>query len=151
MDTQVTQTAHSLNGPHLELRPDDRAEFTPLKLTVQPGSAKVELTQQEAIFGRHSEADVRLAFAEISRRHCRVFFENGQWRIVDLDSLNGLWINGERMHEAVLYKGDKIRIGFCVITVEQGTSVRVITSKQGAAAEEVLQNALETLPPRQAG
>lgn len=139
------QTAHSLQRPHVELRPNGRDGFAPLKLTVHPGHATATVTQTQAVIGRHSRADVRLAFPEVSRRHARVVFENGQWRITDLDSLNGVWINGERMLDAVLYDADRIRIGSCVLTVEQGTSVRAATRRSDPEAK-VLKSIADALP-----
>ena len=146
----IDQTAHSLQGPHLELQPEGREAFAPLKLTVQPGNASAVVTRPEAVLGRHSRADIRLAFPEVSRRHARVVFRDGQWRIVDLDSLNGVWINGERMHDAVLYQGDCVRIGVCVLTVEQGTPVRVLTPRISDPQADKLQRIAAVLP-RQAG
>lgn len=149
--TDINQTAHSLQGPHLELRPQEREGFAPLKLTVQPGNASASVTRTQAVIGRHSHADIRLAFPEVSRRHARVVYENGQWRIVDLDSLNGVWINGERMHDAVLYDADRVRIGGCVLTVEQGTPVRVVKAARRSDPEVKVLKSIADVLPRQAG
>lgn len=138
-------------GPHLELWPQGRAGFTPLKLMVQPGGAEIELNTPGAVVGRHSGADIRLAFPEISRRHCQFTFDDGQWRVIDLDSMNGVYVNGERMYESVVYDGDRVRVGFCVMTIERGTPVRVVTPPRKSDPElEVLQRIADVLP-RQAG
>ncbi|HYV37887.1 MAG TPA: FHA domain-containing protein, partial [Gemmataceae bacterium] len=60
---------------------------------------------------RHSAADVRLALPDVSRRHCRFVFSDGSWRVFDLNSLNGVFVNGERLQEATVFHGDRIRIG----------------------------------------
>ncbi len=147
----TADVGHALQRPHLELRAQGRGGFMPLKFEVQPGNVRVEMSRTSAILGRHSRADIRLAFPEVSRRHCRVTFENGQWHIADLDSLNGVFVNGERMHEAVLYDGDRVRIGACVMTVVQGTPVHVVTAPRRSNAQiEMLKNIAEVLP-RQAG
>jgi pSer/pThr/pTyr-binding forkhead associated (FHA) protein len=144
------ETAYALHEPHLELPPPQRAGFVPLVLTVPPDAKRVEITRNEAILGRHSRADVRLALPEISRRHCRFNFD-GQWHVTDLQSLNGVWVNGERVHEAVVYDGDHLRLGCCVLTIEQGTPRRE-SAPAGANDFEIggPQNVAETLP-RQAG
>jgi pSer/pThr/pTyr-binding forkhead associated (FHA) protein len=148
-DQPIENDAHPLQGPHVEVHPEGRAGFASLRLMVQPGNARVEVTRTQAILGRHSGADVRLAFPEVSRRHARVHYVNGQWRIVDLDSLNGVWINGERMHDAVLYDGDRVRIGSCSLTVEQGTAVRVLTAPRRSDPDlEVLKKIADVLPRR---
>jgi hypothetical protein len=151
MDHQpIDDAAHPLQGPHVEVR-EGRSGFAPLRLVVHPGEARFEVTRTQAVLGRHSGADVRLAFPEVSRRHARVQFENGQWRIVDMDSLNGVWVNGERMFEAALYDGDFVRLGSCVLTVEQGTAVRVVLPMRKSDPDmEVLKSIADVLP-RQAG
>src|SRR5262249_50890628 len=65
----------------------------------------------DMLVGRHSCADVRLSLPDVSRRHCRFVFADGSWRVVDMNSLNGLFVNGERLQEATLFHGDRIRIG----------------------------------------
>ena len=69
----------------------------------------------------HSEADIRVAYPDVSRRHCRLAFQDGYWHIVDLNSLNGLFVNGERIHEAVLLEGDLIRLGSVIMEVQSRT------------------------------
>ena len=143
---EIDHTSHAIQDPHLDLRSDGHADFAPLKLTVQPGNARAVVTRPEAIVGRHSRADIRLAFPEVSRRHARVVFHNGQWRIVDLNSLNGVWINGERMHDAVLYDGDRVRIGVCVLTVERGTPFRRAVARKTDPQLEVYNRIVEAMP-----
>jgi two-component system cell cycle response regulator len=65
-----------------------------------------------AVIGRGSDATVRLASDEVSRRHARVVERDGRWLVEDLRSRNGTWINGERASQpAVLADGDKIELG----------------------------------------
>ncbi len=100
--------AHALQGPHKEPFP---AGFVPLRLLLLPGGLSIELARPDMLLGRHSSADIRLALPDVSRRHCRFVFEHGSWKVIDLKSLNGVFVNGERMHEAVLYEGDQLRLG----------------------------------------
>jgi pSer/pThr/pTyr-binding forkhead associated (FHA) protein len=109
-------TAEALQGPHREMTVP--ADFVPLRLYLQPGGLCVELTQPDMLVGRHSEADVRLALPDISRRHCRLAFVDGHWRVTDLNSLNGVFINDDRMHEATLHDGDRIRLGSLTFAVK---------------------------------
>jgi pSer/pThr/pTyr-binding forkhead associated (FHA) protein len=89
----------------------------PLGLLVLPEERRVEVAKPSAVIGRHSEAELRLPYADVSRRHCRLEFADGQWHVCDLDSLNGLFVNGVRMHEATLSEGDCIRIGEATLVV----------------------------------
>ena len=98
-------------------------DFVPLRLILQPGGATIELTQPDMLLGRHSRADVRLPLPDVSRRHCRFLFTQGTWQVIDLNSLNGVYVNGQRMHEATVYDGDKIRLGGFTFAVRiQGTA-----------------------------
>jgi pSer/pThr/pTyr-binding forkhead associated (FHA) protein len=92
----------------------------PLRLLAQPGGLCIELTKPDMLIGRHSEADVRLALPDVSRRHCRFTFAEGHWQVVDLNSLNGVFVNDERLHEATLCQGDHIRIGGLTFLVDLG-------------------------------
>ncbi len=85
--------------------------FYPLRLVLYPGGWCTELTLPDMIVGRHSTADVRLHLPDVSRRHCRFVFRDGAWHVFDLQSMNGLFVNDERVEEAVLHDLDLVRIG----------------------------------------
>jgi pSer/pThr/pTyr-binding forkhead associated (FHA) protein len=102
------------NEPEIELP----ADFVPLRLLLQPGGLCVELNKPDMLIGRHSTADVRLSLPDISRRHCRFTFSDGSWRVFDLSSLNGVFVNGERLHEATVFHGDRVRLGSLTFEVE---------------------------------
>jgi pSer/pThr/pTyr-binding forkhead associated (FHA) protein len=106
--------------PRLAPEPDIEmpADFVPLRLLLQPGGLSVELNKPDMLIGRHSTADVRLSLPDISRRHCRFAFSDGAWRVFDLSSLNGVFVNGERLHEATVFHGDRVRLGSLTFEVE---------------------------------
>lgn len=135
---------HALQGPHklIGAVPCAAGAVAPLRFVVMPGGRQVEVAKPTALIGRHSDVELRLAYPDVSRRHCRLVFDDGAWHIHDLDSLNGVYINGERMHEATLYNGDQIRIGEATLLV---TAAPVV--KPGAAAQ-VLRSIADALPPR---
>ncbi len=83
----------------------------PLRLVLYPGGWSTELTLPDMIVGRHSTADLRLHLPDVSRRHCRFVFRDGAWHVFDLQSMNGLFVNDERIEEAVLHDLDLVRIG----------------------------------------
>lgn len=115
--------AHAgLNGPHIELP----SGFVPLRLRVEGTSTRIEVVCPVAIIGRHSESDLRLADPEISRRHCRLTFENGEWRVHDLKSLNGVVLNNKSVTDAVLFAGDRMRLGPVRLYIESATPRRVL-------------------------
>lgn len=93
-------------------------DFIPLRLILQPSGSAVELTQPDILIGRHSQSDVRLPLPDVSRRHCRFLFGQGVWQVIDLNSLNGVFLNGEPIRQATLRQGDLIRIGGFVFAVD---------------------------------
>jgi pSer/pThr/pTyr-binding forkhead associated (FHA) protein len=99
--------------PRLASAPDAELprDFVSLRLVLQPGGLCMELNKPDMLVGRHSSVDVRLSLADVSRRHCRLQFADGAWRVLDLNSLNGVYVNGERLQEATLFHGDRLRIG----------------------------------------
>jgi pSer/pThr/pTyr-binding forkhead associated (FHA) protein len=108
------------SGPRLAEEPELElpADFVTLRLLLQPGGLCVELPKADMLVGRHSSADLRLSLPDISRRHCRFVFEGGNWRVCDLNSLNGIFVNGERLHDATLFHGDRLRIGSLTFAVD---------------------------------
>jgi pSer/pThr/pTyr-binding forkhead associated (FHA) protein len=117
--------------------------FMPLHLVLEPVGPRIEVHRPDVIVGRHSEAEVRLGFPDISRRHCRLAFENQHWRVYDLGSLNGVFVNGERMEEATLYQGDHLQLGACGFIVEYGVPMAAVRDDNPRG--EVLQRIAEVM------
>ena len=78
--------------------------------------------------GRSLSADVRFDDATVSRRHALVVSQADGVRVLDDRSLNGVYVNGERVEWAPLADGDEIAIGrhiihfFDTATVGTGSS-----------------------------
>ncbi len=72
---------------------------------------------QELVFGRGEGAQIRLADRAVSRQHAVVRREGeGNWRLFDLGSVNGVFVNGDQRDQIVLSDGDEIRIGTVAMT-----------------------------------
>ena len=63
------------------------------------------------MIGRARDCDIQIEDPGASRRHAEVRQEGTAYWIVDLDSTNGLEVNGLRTQRAKLDHGDKITIG----------------------------------------
>ena len=73
--------------------------------------ARFLLDQETTTAGRHPEADIFLDDVTVSRRHAE-FRKNGDtFEVVDVGSLNGTYVNRERVDDAALRTGDEIQIG----------------------------------------
>ena len=75
-------------------------------------SVCIELTDRWTRVGRSAAADLRLDDASVSRRHALlVRTEAGSLSALDDRSLNGLFVNGERVDWKPLRDGDELEIG----------------------------------------
>lgn len=61
--------------------------------------------------GRHPEADIFFDDVTVSRRHAEITRTDTVFELVDQRSLNGTYVNGERVDRAVLVNGAEVRIG----------------------------------------
>ena len=62
--------------------------------------------------GRHPESDIFLDDITVSRRHAEFAHDAaGHHTVRDVGSLNGTYVNRERIEEAVLQSGDEVQIG----------------------------------------
>ena len=82
---------------------------------------KHEVTKQRTTIGRSRDCDVQIEDPSASRRHAEVRQEGTAYWIVDLDSTNGVEVNGMRTQRAKLHHGDKITIGSTEISFRRDT------------------------------
>lgn len=61
--------------------------------------------------GRHPNSDIFLDDVTVSRRHVEFYRRGGSFGVRDVGSLNGTYVNRERIDEAELGGGDEIQIG----------------------------------------
>ena len=71
----------------------------------------VELRREETVIGRTSECDLPLPSKNVSRKHACVGFRNEEYHIQDLNSTNGVYVNGVKIEKCVLRNLDQIKIG----------------------------------------
>ncbi len=61
--------------------------------------------------GRHPESDIFLDDITVSRRHVEIRRTSAGHTIRDVGSLNGTYLNGNRIDEAPISQGDEVQIG----------------------------------------
>ena len=72
---------------------------------------EVDLDQAAFAIGRKADNDVVLSLDYVSGHHGRLEQRTTAWHYLDLGSLNGTFVNGQRVQSAVLRDGDILRIG----------------------------------------
>jgi hypothetical protein len=129
-----------LQGPE-GATPDERAEREAMLQTVRgqieepgeyvvyeesssPEPHVVALTREWTRVGRSLAADVRFDDPTVSRRHALIVRQPDGVRVLDDRSLNGVFVNGERIEWRVLRDGDEIivgryRLGFLSVTAAE--------------------------------
>ena len=81
------------------------------KLVVVGGEAKqteVRLKVLPTIIGRAREATLTLPHPLVSRQHCEIFEKNGRLYVKDLSSLNGTYLNNERIDGVQPFNPDQL-------------------------------------------
>jgi hypothetical protein len=84
--------------------------------TAGPPALEVEVClppRKDAVtVGRSHDCDVVVGEETVSRMHAELrHAENDAWIVRDLDSTNGTWLNGSRVHEARVCGGDVLWLG----------------------------------------
>ncbi len=114
-------------GGDLAVEPDageavPSAEQAPIE-ALPPGSAllvvrrgpnagsRFLLDSDTTAAGRHPESDIFLDDVTVSRRHAEFHRQGSGFRVRDVGSLNGTYVNRERIDEAPLSNGDEVQIG----------------------------------------
>lgn len=96
-----------------------RAKFRPALIVLSGERVGVRVSVQgNIVIGRDSEADLSLPDPGVSWHHAMLQDRGGAWTLVDLGSTNGVAVNGEKVTEADLKSGDKLRFGTTMVRFE---------------------------------
>lgn len=96
-----------INGPMWILQ--NAQEPSELVFRLSPGSVKT--------IGRATGADLILDAALVSRVHCRLEANSETLEVIDLESTNGIYVNGDRVRRAHLIPGDTLKVGRVELSV----------------------------------
>lgn len=69
------------------------------------------LTRPELIIGRVEDNDIVIEHRSVSRNHAKILFDGSTHKIIDLQSANGILVNGEEYAMTDLRKGDLVELG----------------------------------------
>lgn len=124
------------------LPPQPLGAVPSLKVVASPGSRllgkRVALGRGPLTIGRSSEAGLSVDDPGLSRLHAQVVVDGSSATVVDLDSHNGTWVNGERVTRRALREGDLLQMGSSLtlrFTYQEGEteSFRRATQVSGVA------------------
>jgi DNA-binding NarL/FixJ family response regulator len=99
-DTRVPQIAEDEPKPLLYGR----------LIALQSGR-ETELKNRRILVGRRKSCHVMIPHSDVSAHHCQLFVEEGWWCVKDLESSNGIKINGKRVDKGVLGPEDVVSFG----------------------------------------
>jgi pSer/pThr/pTyr-binding forkhead associated (FHA) protein len=106
-------------GASVAMGADERASVAALPptsalLLVQRGpaaGARFLLDSVRTTAGRSPESDIFLDDVTVSRKHVEFVREGDVFAVRDVGSLNGTYVNRERIDRVVLHAGDEVQIG----------------------------------------
>ncbi len=84
----------------------------PFTFRILPGNIKT--------MGRSPGAEFVVDAAMVSRLHCRLTAGATELQVVDLESTNGTFVNGQRVAQASLKEGDRLGVGRVDLVVTRG-------------------------------
>jgi pSer/pThr/pTyr-binding forkhead associated (FHA) protein len=89
-----------------------------------PGAgSRYVLDRSPVSAGRHPQSDIFLDDVTVSRRHAEFVAQAGDYVLRDAGSLNGTYLNRERIEESVLANGDEVQIGrFKLVFLDTSTA-----------------------------
>jgi adenylate cyclase len=102
---------------------------------------QVVLQGPRVVIGRSSRCDLTIADDSISRNHAELILGPDGWTLRDLDSRNGIEVNGRRLSQRALRDGDQLKIGSVAMQCE-------ITGGPAAAPDVVIDDTKTEPPPR---
>jgi hypothetical protein len=119
-----------------------------LRLSHALGERLIDLEARGAdrpiVVGRASEAGVQVPSGNVSKNHCLLFVQQGQWTLKDAGSTAGTFLNGKAIRDAVRLKsGDVITLG----TGSHPATIAVDPHRVGMAEESEVATGIHAPPP----
>jgi hypothetical protein len=115
-ETMIYSTSARVRGPVEEAQ-----ARRPARALIVVAGRRLPLPPRGATIGRSRECDIVLDDAGISRRHAEIRPGRDGWTLADLDSTNGVRLNGRKVRAAQpLHAGDRVELGSTEIVFELG-------------------------------
>jgi len=99
---------------------------TILTVTGENEASEVVIDPKGVLVGRNEQCDIVLDNEKISRRHARIFRDPfDRWLIQDLDSRNGIKVNGRRVDVHAMLPGESVTLGPFALTIGRDKDVQM--------------------------
>lgn len=95
------------------------------------------------VVGRDSSCEVTIDNVGLSRKHCQITWKDGSFHVEDLESLNGTYLNGERVTSAPIRDGDEMKIGKHTLIFHQAPGEEPPPAKGAAGLADMIKEAVE--------
>jgi two-component system cell cycle response regulator len=87
---------------------------------------RVRVTTEPLVIGRSPKCDIQVDQESVSRNHCRIRFEGGEFLVRDMGSTNGTYVNDDLVQEdGRLRHGDQLKVGRTILKFIVGDNVEV--------------------------
>lgn len=81
-------------------------------------SSPIAIRQKKVVVGRNPKCSLQIVDPHVSTKHGKFYYSKGSYRIKDLNSKNGTFVNDIRINESELESGDKVKFGSKVFKVK---------------------------------
>lgn len=107
-------------------RPDSAESGCLIVIYGEDMGRRVHVGTEPLIIGRSPQCEVQIDQESVSRNHCRIRFHDGEFRVRDLDSTNGTYINDDLIdEEGRLRHGDQLKVGRTILKLIVGDDIEV--------------------------
>jgi len=118
VDTAANSALAGVSGTQVMPAKDVRQEMAGPHLWLEFGGERHMIADRLTSIGRSRSCDITLADANVSRRHAEIRYSEAGYEIVDLDSTNGMEVNGRATKRHVLSDGDELLLGATHVRVD---------------------------------
>ena len=101
--------------------PLPKVRFVLQQMNGEGAPKRFRIDAPDLTLGRGVEADLQIPSRDLSRLHLRIRCHNDECVIEDLNSSNGCFLNGAKVHSATLRNGDTIQLGRILFSFHEGT------------------------------